>query len=130
MKKDYPFWVEKHHTKGTSIKQIGDNYYLYSVTSIYSKEKGYPVSKQKYIGTITREGLIKPQKVSFTPGMDKIVLFKDLFDLSAYSANDHKLIADIPIVIVDDTYYSGSLTKLQIKVINKHFFYSEGIIHS
>lgn len=61
MKKIYPDWVEKQHVKGTSIKQIRDNYYLYSVTSHYSKEKGYPVSEQRYIGKITEySGVAEP----------------------------------------------------------------------
>ena len=33
IKKIYPDWVEKEHVKGTSIKQIGDNSYLYECTS-------------------------------------------------------------------------------------------------
>ena len=85
MKKVYPDWVEKHHTKGTSVKQIRDNYYLYAVTSHYSREKGYPVSEQRYIGKITEEGLIEPDKISFIPGVDKLVLFRDVFDLSIFS---------------------------------------------
>ena len=38
IKKIYPDWVEKEHVKGTSIKQIGENYYLYECTS--KKVKG------------------------------------------------------------------------------------------
>ena len=68
MKKVYPDWVEKHHTKGTSVKQIRDNYYLYAVTSHYSREKGYPVSEQRYIGKITEEGLIVGGEILFLQG--------------------------------------------------------------
>ena len=81
MKKIYPDWVEKQHVKGTSIKQIRDNYYLYSVTSHYSKEKGYPVSEQRYIGKITPEGLIEPEKITFIPGIDKLILLRDAINL-------------------------------------------------
>ena len=124
----YPDWVEVHHTKGTSIKQIGDNYYLYSVTSKYSKEKGYSVSVQKYIGTITKDGLIKPVTVSFTPGKDRTVLFKELFGLNKYSLKDRQLIENIPVIVIDGKYYVGYLTSKQINIINKCFSYNEGVI--
>ena len=39
--KKYPDWVEKYHIPGTTLKQIGDNYYLYSSTSKYDKNKSY-----------------------------------------------------------------------------------------
>ena len=78
--KRYPDWVEKEHIKGTSIKQIGDNYYLYSVTSKYSKDKGYPVSIQRYIDKIIKDGLIEPDKISFIPTKDKLALLKNLSD--------------------------------------------------
>ena len=45
----YPEWVEKQHKKGTSIKVINGNYYLYKVTSKRVKEKPYPVSIQQYL---------------------------------------------------------------------------------
>ena len=31
--KKYPDWVEKYHTPGTTLKQIGDNYYLYVIVN-------------------------------------------------------------------------------------------------
>ena len=127
--KSYPSWVENHHIKGTSIKQIGDNYYLYSVTSKYSKEKGYPISIQRYIGKITKEdGLIEPNKISFIPGKDKLVLFKDCFDLSLYSTSDINLIKDIPVINIDNRYYVGNISSKLIKIIDKHYSYSEGEI--
>lgn len=126
--KTYPSWVEKHHTKGTSIKQIGNNYYLYSVTSKYDKNKGYPVSIQKYIGTITPDGLVKPETISFTPGKDKISTFKDIFDISKYSMKDRLLIENIPIIVINNCFYTGNISNKQISIINKHFFYNEGVI--
>ena len=90
-RKIYPDWVEKHHTKGTTIKQIGDNYYLYSATSKYNKDKGYATSIQRYIGRITKEdGLIKAETISFMPSRDKISLLKDCFDLSKLPTKNRK----------------------------------------
>lgn len=129
-RKTYPDWVEKHHRKGTSVKQIGNNYYLYSVTSHYSKEKGYPVSEQRYIGKITEEGLIEPNKITFIPGIDKLVLFRDVFDLGAVSEADQKLIRDIPLLKSGDCIYTGHLSRKQISVLKKHFNYDSGVIRS
>lgn len=126
--KDYPEWVEKHHTKGTSVKQIRDNYYLYAVTSHYSKEKGYPVSEQRYIGKITRDGLIEPDRISFSPGIDKLVLLKDIFDLSSFSEADKVLLKDIPLLKIGSCIYTGHLSRKHISALKKHFNYENGVI--
>ena len=127
--KRYPNWVNEYHTAGTSIKQIKDNYYLYSVTSKYSKEKGYPISIQKYIGKITKDGLIKPETVSFTPSKDKLCLFKDCLSLNSFTIKEKELIKDLPMLIIDGVYYTGKLTSKIEKILMKHFDYKEGVIH-
>ncbi len=76
----HPDWVEKHHIEGTSIKEKNGNYYLYKVTSKRVKGKSYPVAIQKYIGKITPDGLIKPERVYFSPGIDKVVPILELCD--------------------------------------------------
>lgn len=124
----YPDWVEKHHTKGTSVKQIRNNYYLYSVTSHYSKEKGYPVSEQRYIGKITENGLIEPDRITFTPGIDKLALFKDVFDLGDISERDMEILADIPVLAIGKCVYTGHLNKKQISAVRRNFEYDSGVI--
>lgn len=64
----YPDWVNQFKTKGTSIKKVGDSYYLYSNTSIYVKGKKYPQPIQSFIGVITPDGVIEThkRKVSLT----------------------------------------------------------------
>jgi len=61
----YPDWVLRHKTKGTNISCIKGNYYLYSVTSKWDKEKG---RSQKittgYLGRITQEGIIPSKRPS------------------------------------------------------------------
>jgi hypothetical protein len=128
--KTYPAWVEKHHTKGTSVKQIRNNYYLYSVTSHYSREKGYPVSEQRYIGKITEEGLIEPDKITFTPGVDKLMLLKDAFDLGSVSEKDKAEIHMIPILMIGPKAYTGHLSRKKIAVLRKYFNYEDGVIQS
>ncbi|MGC8663967.1 MAG: hypothetical protein ACP5TX_06190, partial [Thermoplasmata archaeon] len=58
----YPEWVLKYRTKGTQIRVIKGNYYLYKVHSVYNKDKKRAqLITDKYIGKITPEG-IKPPK--------------------------------------------------------------------
>lgn len=57
----YPDWVNAFKEKGTSVKKVGNEYYLYRSTSKRVPGKKYPQPVQKYIGTITREGVKKTQ---------------------------------------------------------------------
>ena len=61
MKKlSYPEWVYKFKTKGTTVKKVGNRYYLYETTSKRVPGKKYPQPIEKYIGAIDEEkGLIK-----------------------------------------------------------------------
>lgn len=121
----FPDWVEKYHTKGTSVKKINNSYYLYKVTSRYSKEKGYPVSIQKYLGKITEFGLIEATKVYFTPGIDEIIPLKDLIDIKD---KDLDIIGNIGIVIINGKYYTGKLNSKEKKTLTKYVSYNEGKI--
>jgi len=55
----YPDWVNAFKKKGTSVKKVGNEYYLYSATSKRVPGKKYPQPVEKYIGIITREGVVK-----------------------------------------------------------------------
>lgn len=115
----YPEWVSKYHTKGTTIKKIKDNYYLYKATSKYSKEKGYPISIQKYIGKITENGVVEPVRVSFTPGFDKIILVSSLLD--NIKEKDKAILDSIALIEIEGIYYIGKLNNNDLKVLNKYF---------
>lgn len=56
---DYPEWIKKYKEKGTTVKKIGESYYLYRSTSKRIAGKKYPVSHQTYIGRITETGVEK-----------------------------------------------------------------------
>lgn len=56
---NYPDWVNAFKEKGTSVKKIGNEYYLYRSTSKRVPGKKYPQPVQEYIGPITRAGVIK-----------------------------------------------------------------------
>lgn len=53
-----PEWVQKYKQPGTTVKKIGNNYYLYHATSKWNSEKNYPESVQAYIGKITKNGVV------------------------------------------------------------------------
>ena len=127
--KRYPDWVEKQRIKGTSIKQIGDNYYLYSVTSKYSKDKGYPVSVQRYIGKITRDGLIEPDKISFIPTKDKLTLLQNVLSLDLYNIVDKAAIENLPVLVINGNFYTGNIASKIEKILMKHLDYKDGVIY-
>ena len=78
----YPEWVLKHKKPGTTVKQIGKNYYLYYATSHRESGKKYPVSSQTYIGKITEQGVIS-ERVSISVGDTEAAFLSDLIpDLS------------------------------------------------
>lgn len=54
---NYPDWVNSYKTKGTSIKKVGNNYYLYKTTSHRVPGKKYPQAVSEYIGIITEDGV-------------------------------------------------------------------------
>ena len=66
--KVYPEWVQAQKRKGTTIKKVGDNYYLYKHSSKRVPGKKYPVPVDTYIGVITPEGVVesKKKKLSMT----------------------------------------------------------------
>ena len=127
-KKIYPDWVEKEHVKGTSIKQIGENYYLYECTSKNVRGKSYPVSIQRYIGKITPEGLIKPETISFIPLKDNLVQLRDEFDLSDIEKTDKVILEHVCLLKLSSIYYIGKLDNKTMKVLNKYFDVTEGVL--
>lgn len=61
----YPEWVLKQKKPGTTIKKIGNNYYLYYAVSHREVGRKYPVSVQTYIGKITEDGVVS-ERVSIS----------------------------------------------------------------
>jgi hypothetical protein len=62
----YPDWVNAFKEKGTSVKKVGNEYYLYRATSKRVPGKKYPQPVEVYIGAITKEGVArsKTRKIS------------------------------------------------------------------
>ena len=58
-KKVYPDWVQEQKTRGTTVKKVGNNYYLYKHSSKRVQGKKNPVPVDTYIGKITPDGIEK-----------------------------------------------------------------------
>lgn len=56
-KKVYPDWVQEQKTTGTTVKKVGNNYYLYKHSSKRVQGKKNPVPVDTYIGKITPCGI-------------------------------------------------------------------------
>jgi len=68
-----PEWVLKHQKKGTQAVQIGNGYYLYKIKSVWDPKKGRPKKvTEKYLGTITPEGLRKSRHERLMESMKNI----------------------------------------------------------
>lgn len=67
-KKIYPDWVQEQKVKGTTVKKVGNNYYLYKHSSKRVPGKKNPVPVDTYIGRITPDGIEKGEvrKISTT----------------------------------------------------------------
>ena len=61
----YPDWVKTHRRKGTTVKKVGNSYYLYRSTSKRVPGMKYPQPVQSFLGTITEDG--------FTPSLKRKV---------------------------------------------------------
>ena len=58
----YPDWVQQHRVRGTTVKKVGNSYYLYKRTSRRVPGKKYPQPVDTYIGLITPDGVIEGNK--------------------------------------------------------------------
>ena len=58
----YPEWVQEQRVKGTTVKKVGNTYYLYKRTSKRIPGKKYPQPVDTYIGIITPDGVIERKK--------------------------------------------------------------------
>ncbi|CEG12051.1 conserved hypothetical protein [groundwater metagenome] len=68
-----PEWAMKYREKGTEVKDIGGNYYLYEASSKWDPEKKR--SKKisgKYLGAITTEGVVKSKHERVLEGLKNI----------------------------------------------------------
>lgn len=72
--KVYPDWVQAQRTKGTTVKKVGKNYYLYKHSSKRVEGKKWPVPVDTYIGKITRNGVEKGSKKKINTDEPEIIV--------------------------------------------------------
>jgi hypothetical protein len=79
----YPYWVNAFKEKGTSIKKVGNEYYLYRSTSKRVPGKKYPQPVEEYIGIITRDGVKKTKVKKISTDTVKVYEYGMSFALQA-----------------------------------------------
>jgi len=72
-------WVKKYKRSGTTVKKIGNNYYLYHATSKWNPEKHCHELIQTYIGKITEEGVLN-ERVSIDVNKTEACLLSKLVE--------------------------------------------------
>ena len=79
----YPEWVYAFKEKGTCVKKVGGEYYLYRATSKRVPGKKNPQPHEVYIGKITREGVVKTGVRKISTGTVRVYEFGMSFALEA-----------------------------------------------
>lgn len=90
---NYPDWVNQFKQKGTTIKKVGNSFYLYKSTSKRVPGKKYPQPIQTFIGTITPEGVVpsKVRKIS----TERVRVYEYGFSYALKELLPEKLVKDI-----------------------------------
>ena len=114
-----PEWVEKHKTPGTTVKKIGNNYYLYYATSKRVPGKQYPVSEQTYIGKITEGGVVS-ERVAINAAKTEARLLRDLIEDVPDGAKDA-----IVLKVKKDWLYT-KLTPEAVSALEERGMYKDG----
>ena len=89
MDNKYPDWVIKHKKEKTAIHRIGNNYYLYEITSKWDPElKRAKKITKAYLGAITKDGLKKPDSGKYMPST------AIEYGSSAYLLNENQIVIE------------------------------------
>lgn len=59
---EYPQWVKQFRIKGTAIKKVGNQYYIYKHTSKHVPGKKWPQAVDHYLGVVTPDGIVYKNK--------------------------------------------------------------------
>lgn len=115
----FPEWVEKYRAAGTTIKKIGNNYYLYHATSRYVQGKSYPVSQQTYIGKITPEGVVS-ERVSINPQKTEACRLGTLVE------NLDSSLGDLIVLKIKGSWYYTKLDRNTVSKLKEMKLYDNG----
>lgn len=62
MDRNKPGWILRYESKGKKATKIGKNYYLYKISSRWDSKKKRAVKiTEKYLGKVTKDGIIPPK---------------------------------------------------------------------
>ena len=112
--KVYPDWVQKQKTTGTTVKKVGNNYYLYKHSSKRVPGKKNPVPVDTYIGKITPEGIEKS-------GLKKVVVNEAEAIVKEYGVDFKELrqLSSIYMVIVSGKKLVSKISEGQKKLLER-----------
>ncbi len=112
--------LENENLRNVEVKKIGNNYYAYSVSSVYDREKKRPRKVSgKYIGKITESGIIRKIQRNIRTVLEygnSQIIYSILNDIQKplkkhfSSANEImamasiKAIRNVPLKYIDDAY--------------------------
>jgi hypothetical protein len=70
---ELPKWVLKHKKKGTEVRCLNGRYYLYKISSRWDpgKKRAKKIT-EKFLGTITEDGMIKPRHERMKESMKNV----------------------------------------------------------
>ena len=119
--------LEREGVSNVEVKKIGNNYYIYSVSSVYDREKKRPRKiSGKYIGRITESGIIRKVerniRTVFEYGNSQLIYiilniaeplrrhFKSADEIMAMASV--KAVRNVPLKYMDDAYSKLYMSRL------------------
>ena len=116
-----PDWVMKHKKPGTTVKKIGNNYYLYYATSNRLPGKKYPVSIQNYIGKITENGVVCDRSAIVVKDTEACLITKILPELDARFSK-------VIVLNIKNSWVLTKTDKALVDILEQKGFCKNGVI--
>lgn len=121
--RDFPEWARrvKEQYQGTQLRRVGNNIYLYAVTSRRIPGKKYPVLFQSYMGIVTQAGLVEPQSFQFRPMETEVCLLENLPGVSGvvFTADEWKTVRHICLVRNGDNWFYPGLSSSEEQILQE-----------
>ena len=120
---DFPEWAKriKEQYKGTQLRRVGNNIYLYAVRSRRVPGRKYPVLFQSYMGIVTQSGLLEPQSFQFRPLETSVCRFEDLPGVSeiVFTQEEWNTVRQICLVRNADSCFYPKLSPSEEQILQK-----------
>ena len=120
---DFPEWAQriKEQHKGTQLRMVGNNIYLYAVASSRQPGQEHPAVRQRYLGIVTPGGLIESRSFQFRP-METIALtLGSLPEIipDSFSPDEWETIQSICLIRNGDSWFFAKLTSSQEQILRR-----------